>query len=347
MVFGLMNSDNSSNTSPAQKVAPGQNKAPPKRSDKIVERLDGVVKQCSPLDKSRSSDLVPLAAEFDKMKHDLRALVNVSKKYQKKMEDMQDAKFEFVDKLAGMSKRSPIYDDIGADVDGATRKDLEKLRQRHIQPPTTTDNVKELKEDTTGSLSMLGLYKFGDAQASANDNEYQSLVIDYASDWEKIVTERVEAELKHVKKLESDLRHYEHKVDKLRDRSNTLEEKGKEQSKSETEKLQRNEEKLKDAFNAFEREATKTCALIEAATHDGYKDLYPLIKNYMKWEMNRIGREHDMAEGMNTILSSLKDKGINSSKTSAPKAEPIAEDSSSEHTESTHDKQHSSDKKSE
>ncbi|KAL3911887.1 MAG: hypothetical protein SGARI_001423, partial [Bacillariaceae sp.] len=217
-------------------------------------------------------------------------------------------------------------------------------------PPTTTDNVKEVKEDSADSLSMYGLYKFGDAQATANDNEYQSLVVDYTVDWEKIVTERIEAELKHVKKLESDLRHYESKVEKLRDRANSSEEKGKEQSKSEVEKLERNEDKLKEAFNAFEGEATKTCALIEAATHDGYKDLYPLIKNYLKFEINRCGREHDMADGIVDILESLKGKGINRVKPltpSAPKEEANPADSASENTDATHDKQDSNNKKAE
>ena len=246
-----------------------------------------------------------------------------------------------------MSKRSPIYEEVGADVDENASKDLESLRQRKAQPPTTTDRVKELKEETTDSLSMLGLYKFGDAQATANGNEFQSLVVEYVVDWEKIVTERIEAELKQVKKLEGDLRHYENKVDKLRDRANSTEEKGKELSKGETEKLDRNEDKLKEAFNAYEREAAKTCALIEAATHDGYKDLYPLVKNFMKWEMNRIGREHDLAEGMNGILSSLKEKSLKQTMPTAPKMEPIPHDSSSEHTDDTHDKQDSNDKKSE
>ena len=94
MVFGLsMKSDNSSNTAQPKKLAPEQMQEAQRRSDKIVERLNEVVEQ-SPLGKHRSSDLVPLNAEFDKMKHELRALVNVSKKYQKTMEDMQDAKFE-------------------------------------------------------------------------------------------------------------------------------------------------------------------------------------------------------------------------------------------------------------
>ena len=246
-----------------------------------------------------------------------------------------------------MSKRSPIYNEIGADVDEETCTALDKLRLRNSMPPTTTDNVKELKEDSADSLTMYGLYKFGDAQATANFNEYDALVAEYVVDWEKVVTERIETELKHVKKLEGDLRHYEKKVGRLRDRANSLEEKGKEPSKGEAEKLNRNEEKLKEAFNAYEREAAKTCALIEAATHDGYKDLYPLVKNYLKWEMNRIGREHDMAEGMSAILASLKDKRINQTKPSAPKDMPHPEDSASENTDGTHDKHDSHDKKSE
>jgi hypothetical protein len=212
-----------------------------------------------------------------------------------------------------MSNRSPIYDEIGHDVDDETKKELENLRQRSVKPATTTEHVTLLKgkyraRQGTDPLSMYGLYKFGAAQAVANDNEYQSLVVDYVVDWEKLVTERVESELKEVKKLESDLRHYEGKVEKLRDHANNKEDKGKEPSKSETEKLERNEEKLKNAYAVYEREAGKVCALIEAVTHGGYKDLYTLVKNYLKWEMNRTNREHDIAERLNDTLESLNEK---------------------------------------
>ena len=97
MVFGLMKSDKDSSKAAQtnHKAAPKQvQEQASKRSAKIEERLDEVVQNCSPLDKRRSPDLVPLQAEYDKMKHELRALVNVSKTYRSSMQKTQDAKFE-------------------------------------------------------------------------------------------------------------------------------------------------------------------------------------------------------------------------------------------------------------
>lgn len=63
-------------------------------SSKITERLNKVMEQNSALEKNRSSDLVPLTAEYEQMKHKLRALVSAVKKYELKTEANNDARFE-------------------------------------------------------------------------------------------------------------------------------------------------------------------------------------------------------------------------------------------------------------
>jgi hypothetical protein len=164
------------------------------------------------------------------------------------------------------------------------------------------------KRQGTGNLSFYGLHSFGAAQGVANDNEFQTHVVDYIVDWQVTVTERIDAELKNVKKLERDRRHYQEKVEKLREYASNIEAKGNVPSKGQVEKLNRNEEKLKDAFTTYERQAGKLCVLIEAVTHEGYKDLYPLVKKYTKWEINRTVREHDIAECLGETLKSLDEK---------------------------------------
>mmetsp|Transcript_31904 Transcript_31904/g.53340 ORF Transcript_31904/g.53340 Transcript_31904/m.53340 type:complete len:330 (+) Transcript_31904:131-1120(+) len=293
------------------------------KSSKIEDRLNKVVEAASsPITKNRSPELIPLTADYEQMKKKIRALIAAVKKYQKKTQEMQESKFELVEQFSVMSERSPVHEEIGGGLDTETAEALKRLRQQSSSSqeqhgaPTTTENVVEVAEkhrkqrgganDTT--ISLYGLYSFGAAQAVANDYEYQSHVVDYAIEWEKIVTERVDRELKNVRKLEADRRHYERRVEGLRQRANELESKGKVSPKSQVEKLDRNEEKLKEAFTIHEREAAKLCSLIEAVTHDGYMDLYPLVKNYMKWEINRVGREHDIATQMSATLDSLTEK---------------------------------------
>jgi hypothetical protein len=226
-----------------------------------------------------------------------------------------------------MSEKSPIYDEIGLPLDRNTTEALQKLRQQSPSSPTssgtaagagvarepiTTAAVTQITEEfqklKNPAVSLYGISSFGEAQACANDHEYQSLIVDYVTEWEKIITERVDGELKHVRKLEADRRHYERKVEGLRQRTNELESKGKAVPKAQLDKLSRNEEKLKEAFTIHEREAGKLCALIEAVTHEGYKDLSPLVKNYLKWDINRVGREQQSAAQLSAILTSLSDK---------------------------------------
>ncbi len=189
---------------------------------------------------------------------------------------------------------------------------MEKLQSIHKsdQPRLTVAEVAQdyKKRCKTGIVSLQGLNTFGSAQALCNDREYESLIVDYVVEWERVVTKRVDAELKRVRKFESDRRHYEHKVEGLRQKATDAELKGKQSPAAQVDKLARNEQKLKEAFTVHEREAGRLCSLLEAATHDCYKDLYPLIKNYIKWEMNCVGRETDIASQMSSILESMSDK---------------------------------------
>jgi hypothetical protein len=90
-------SPDNSTTKPKEHEAKQQAAAketPRSSSAKIQERLDKVMQETSPLDKNRSADLVPLSAEYEQMKHKLRALVSAVKLYKHKTEDMSNAKFE-------------------------------------------------------------------------------------------------------------------------------------------------------------------------------------------------------------------------------------------------------------
>jgi hypothetical protein len=324
--------------------------AAPKSSScgKIEDRLSKAVEvstSTTSITKHRSPELVPLTADYEQMKKQLRNLIGAIKKYQKQTQLMQESKFELVQELATLSKKSPIYDEVGCDLkDDQTTEALRKLRHQQPQPSSplphnrneeiithsgvpSTKDVAQIAEDyhkrmenrSDGStadgdtnnnklISLYGLYSFGAAQAVANDYEYQIHIVEYATEWERIVTERVDDGLKNVRKLEADRRHYERKVDALRKKYNAVQSKGKPCPESQIQKLQRNEDKLREAFTVHEREAGKLCALIEAVTHSGYMDLYPLVKNYMKWEVNRIGREHYIATQMTTALDSMTEK---------------------------------------
>jgi hypothetical protein len=135
------------------------------------------------------------------------------------------------------------------------------------------------------------LNKLAIDQQTSRALDFQKSVLDYAKKWEQFVTQTVEAELKEVKKMCQSKVHYEKKVETLRKKTTGMETKGKEVSEELDERLTRNEVKLKDACDIHESSATQLCAMIEQVTQYGYKDLYPLLENLMKWEFNRAGGE--------------------------------------------------------
>lgn len=129
-----------------------------------------------------------------------------------------------------------------------------------------------------------------DQQAS---DDFQEKVIDYVTEWEAILTKKIETEVKYTQKLNKNLKHYEMKLEKLRKTVAAKEEKGKPTPQM-TEKLERNEEKLKETHAEYELTATKTCHLLEEATKMGWKDFHPLVKEMLGWENRRASEEQDL-----------------------------------------------------
>lgn len=105
------------------------------------------------------------------------------------------------------------------------------------------------------------------------------------------VSTQAEKALEVHRKLEQDALHYEDKVAKLRSKAIGAEGKKKVLSSNDAAKLNRNEMKLNDAWQIYEQECGRICNLFEEITHKGWKDLYPLVKNTIQWEIDRMDKE--------------------------------------------------------
>lgn len=137
---------------------------------------------------------------------------------------------------------------------------------------------------------------------------YEDKVVDYCIEWERIITSRVDAELKETNKMHFKLNHYTSKVLGLRKKVNSHNNRGNETpDKKLSEKLKRNEVKLQDAWKAHERSASKLCDLIEEVTARGWKDLYPLVTASMQLEVERASGEYSDIAKLAVISDSLTD----------------------------------------
>jgi hypothetical protein len=130
-------------------------------------------------------------------------------------------------------------------------------------------------------------------QVKRDQHEFSKSIIGYAVEWEDIVTSYGDVKIREVNELQKHRTHYDDKVGKLRETMRKLEAHGKIPSDAATEKINRNEIKLREAWEAHEEAAGKLCVLLDVAVHDGWKDLYPLVMSAMEWEADRAAVENE------------------------------------------------------
>lgn len=80
------------------------------------------------------------------------------------------------------------------------------------------------------------------------EKQYQDTVLDYAQEWHSVIRKMMETEVAKTTENHKTVRHYEDKVTKLRKQSHDKEDAGKSPTRGQTDKLQRNEEKLAKAW---------------------------------------------------------------------------------------------------
>lgn len=182
-----------------------------------------------------------------------------------------------------MACNTPLENDISSELSPAIQQSLSTVSHGTESSKVSISDMLQQSEPK----SLLEVQTFGTAYAISNHQEYQKHVVAYAESWEMVVTDAVDSLIKTVRKLQGDRDHYEKKVFGLRRQSNALEVKGKSSPPRVMARLARNEAKLKEAFVMYETEACRMCSLIEAVTHDGWIELQPLCRNYIKWEFNR------------------------------------------------------------
>lgn len=136
--------------------------------------------------------------------------------------------------------------------------------------------------------------------------KYKQFVIDYALEWEKVVTERVNAGLKKSEELRRDLDHYQKKVETMRLSVNQAMAKGKNVRSESQEKLRRNEEKLIQAKQNYNQVATDLCILMDEITERSWRDLHPLIVKCAQFDSTLSSDESKILASLNSVVSQLK-----------------------------------------
>jgi len=137
--------------------------------------------------------------------------------------------------------------------------------------------------------------------------KYVEHILTYASDWERILSTRVNKHLKHAEKLRVDLDHYQKKVEELNKDANKTMTKGKSVSDKGVDKLKRNEQKLVNARREHEHFVSDLCGFMEEIMERGWKDLHPLLVKMAQFDVTLSGEEASLlSKGMVAVVGELK-----------------------------------------
>jgi hypothetical protein len=144
------------------------------------------------------------------------------------------------------------------------------------------------------------------AKTKSYSDKYKQFVLEYAIEWEKVVTTRINEGLKRSEELRRDLDHYQKKVEALRLSVNQNMAKGKNVRSEQQEKLKRNEEKFLAARQNYNKISVDLCILMEEVVDRSWRDLHPLIVKCAQFDSTLSADEAKILANLNQVVTSLK-----------------------------------------
>ncbi|KAL3790298.1 hypothetical protein HJC23_002924 [Cyclotella cryptica] len=136
-------------------------------------------------------------------------------------------------------------------------------------------------------------------------NKYPEHILNYAIEWERILTTRIAAHLKQSEKLRVDLDHYQSKVEDLNKDANKTMNKGKNVNDKEIEKLKRNEAKFVQARQDYDKFVNDLCGYMEEVLDRGWRDLHPMLVKMAQFDATYSNDEANVLRSINGVTQEL------------------------------------------
>ncbi|GKY96495.1 hypothetical protein MPSEU_000608900 [Mayamaea pseudoterrestris] len=229
---------------------------------------------------NQSADLDSLKQKYLVFCKKVRHLIGALDKHQKAMTEMESSRSGVAASFALLAKETPMFDCIG-------------LMPSSDRPSNTV-------------CSYMSTHDVLSAKYKSYMQKYQQFVLEYAIEWEKVVTTRINNGLKKAEELRRELDHYQKKTEALRISVNQAMAKGKKVSSEQQEKLRRNEEKLMNSKQVYNRVATDLCILMEEVTQRSWRDLHPLLIKVAQFDMTLSSDESKVLSSLNQVVNELK-----------------------------------------
>mmetsp|Transcript_33467 Transcript_33467/g.58747 ORF Transcript_33467/g.58747 Transcript_33467/m.58747 type:complete len:587 (+) Transcript_33467:219-1979(+) len=142
-------------------------------------------------------------------------------------------------------------------------------------------------------------------------DKYTEHILTYAKEWESILSLRVVKHLKQAEQLRVDLDHYGRKVEDLNKGMNKTMSKGKSINDKGADKMKRNEQKLIQARQEYDRFVNDLCGFMEEIMDRGWKDLHPLLVKMAQFDATLSSEEAMLLKGsMTGVTENLKGMAV-------------------------------------
>uniref|UniRef100_A0A7S4AAL4 Uncharacterized protein n=1 Tax=Pseudo-nitzschia australis TaxID=44445 RepID=A0A7S4AAL4_9STRA len=266
-----------------------------------------------------AANLEPLARDYQQWRKKMGLLNKYLEEYQTAMEVVSEKRNKLVEHYASMSEDTPLWEHIGKPLtiyqmaeieESGETKTLEGVELR-------TKAIAKVAEEI-GPGTLMAHQQLAMMQDKLNRLEYQNHIVNYIDEWDKVVTSTLDAEIKEVREISKIKDHYVTKVDKLREKVNKIEHRGKQLApRVLADQLERNEAKLASCDKLYEKKSNEISIELYEATKRGWVDFYPVMKNVMKFEVNRLGRESSTYGNFYSTLNALKTDYKEASKNTA------------------------------
>jgi len=274
----------------------------------VAERLWRAKKEAKDLGATVSPDLVPLTKEYQLWRKKMSVLNKYIDEYKTAMNVLSEKRNQLFTQYAKLSENTPLFDHIGKPLTVAQISQVEQSGDDETRQSieSRTKSVMEVA-DQIGPGSLMAHQQLSVMHEKLNEIDYQNHIVGYIDEWDTVVTSQLDDELKTVRELAKNRDKYIGKVDILRQKVNTIERKSKQDApKKLTDQLDRNEARLEECDILYEKKANEVSVVLYEATRRGWVDLYPVIKNVMKFEINRLGRDSSTYGSHHSTLEALK-----------------------------------------
>ncbi|KAL7560425.1 hypothetical protein ACA910_016174 [Epithemia clementina (nom. ined.)] len=152
------------------------------------------------------------------------------------------------------------------------------------------DKKSSAGNETYGSIMIDDM----DRETRKHADDFHKFAIDYVAEWEKIVTTRINADLKTTEQLRRDADHYKSKVESLQGNVKKFQDHNKDVPQATKDKLNRNEKKLADANRLYSDAAEDLYLLMEELVDRSWRDLHPLLMKTLQMEVDICQHEQQV-----------------------------------------------------